>query len=78
MKERLMTPEFEIHSVVALTEDMPSQGLVRGQIGTIVESWAPDVYEVEFSDDNGATYATAALKSGQLMRVYYKPVHQAA
>jgi len=27
--------------------------LVRGQVGTIVESWAPGVYEVEFCDDNG-------------------------
>jgi len=44
---------IEIHSVVALTEDLPAERLVRGQVRTIVENWAPGVYEVEFSGDDG-------------------------
>jgi len=32
-----------MHSVVAMLEDLPEQGLVRGQVGTVVESWAPGV-----------------------------------
>jgi hypothetical protein len=68
----------EIHSVVALLEDLPEEGLVRGQVGTVVENWAPGVYEVEFADDNGKTYAMVALKAGQLMRLHHEPVHQAA
>lgn len=51
---------IEVLSVVALLEDMPEHGLVRGQVGTVVEAWAPGVYEVEFSDDNGRTYAMVA------------------
>jgi hypothetical protein len=47
--------DIEMLSVVALLEDLPEQGLVRGQVGTVVETWAPGVYEVEFSDDNGKT-----------------------
>ena len=43
---------IDIHSVVALLEDLPEEGLVRGQVGTVVENWAPGVYEVEFADDN--------------------------
>jgi hypothetical protein len=69
---------IEMHSVVALLQDMPDQGLVRGQVGTVVEDWAPGVYEVEFADDNGRTYAMVALQAEQLMRLHHEPVHQAA
>ncbi len=63
--------DIEIHSVVALLEDLPGEGLVRGQVGTVVESWAPGVYEVEFSDESGRAYAMVALKADQLMRLYH-------
>ena len=71
-------PDIELLSVVALVEDMPERGLRRGQVGTVVESLAPDVYEVEFSDDSGKTYALLALRAGQLMRLHHAPSHQAA
>jgi hypothetical protein len=67
-----------MHSVVAMLEDLPEQGLVRGQVGTVVESWAPGVYEVEFCDDAGRTYAMVALKAEQLMPLHHAPVNQAA
>jgi hypothetical protein len=70
--------DIEVHSVAALLQDLPEEGLVRGQVGTVVEGWAPGVYEVEFSDDNGRTYAMVALKAGQLMRLRHEPVHQGA
>jgi hypothetical protein len=69
---------IEILSAVALLEDLPEEGLVRGQVGTVVESWAPGVYEVEFCDDSGKAYAMIALKAEQLMRLHHQPVHQAA
>ena len=69
---------IEMLSVVALLEDLPQEGLVRGQVGTVVENWAPGVYEVEFSDDDGKTYAMVALKSDQLMKLHHEPVHEAA
>ena len=69
---------LELNSVVALTEDMPEQGLLRGHVGTIVEIWTPGVYEVEFSDDRGKTYATVALTPQQLMRLHHEPMHEAA
>ena len=59
--------------VVALTEDLPERGLVRGQVGTVVELLAPDAYEVEFSDDTGHTYALLALKANQLMVLHHRP-----
>lgn len=70
--------DIELHSVVALLEDIPGEGLVRGQVGTIVETWAPGVYEVEFSDDDGRAYAIIAVKAEQLMRLHHRPADQAA
>lgn len=70
--------EIEMLAVVALLEDVPQKGLLRGQVGTVVESLAPGVYEVEFSDDSGQTYASIALRAEQLMRLHHEPSHQAA
>jgi Domain of unknown function (DUF4926) len=44
-------------SPVALLRDLPDQGLVRGQVGTIVESLDEATSLVEFSDDRGESYA---------------------
>ncbi len=52
-------------SVVALLEDVADHGLLRGQVGTVVERLAPGVCEVEFSDDDGRTYATLSLRIDQ-------------
>jgi Domain of unknown function (DUF4926) len=70
--------ELERLSVVALIEDLPAKGLQRGQVGTIVEDLAPGVYEVEFSDDQGRTYASAAMRTDRLMRLYHEPTQHAA
>ena len=60
--------------VVALLDDLPERGLRRGQVGTVVESLAPQVFEVEFSDDSGHTYASLALKTDQLIVLHHEPV----
>lgn len=70
--------DIEMLAVVALLQDVPELGLVRGQVGTVVEDLAPGVYEVEFCDDNGRTYAMGSLKAEQLIRLHHEPVHQAA
>ncbi|MEM8810671.1 MAG: DUF4926 domain-containing protein [Cyanobacteria bacterium P01_G01_bin.38] len=66
---------FQLLEVVALNEPLPEHRLLRGQVGTIVELLAPDVYEVEFSDDNGQTYAMLVLHSGQMIQLHYSPVN---
>ncbi len=70
--------ELELLSVVALTHGIPAKGLRRGQVGTIVEILAPGVYDVEFSDDAGQTYASLALPADQLMRLYHEMQSHAA
>ena len=70
--------DLELLSVVALIRDMPEAGLIRGQVGTIVEVLGPEVFEVEFSDDSGRTYASLALRSNDLLRLHHRPLHEAA
>ena len=70
--------DIEMHSIVALLEDLPEHGLVRGQVGTVVEIWTPGVYEVEFADEGGKAFAMVAVKAEQLIRLHYEPVNQAA
>lgn len=64
---------MKLLDVVALTEDLPRKRLRRGQVGTIVEQLAPQVYEVEFSDLDGNTYATATVPEKLLIRLLHEP-----
>ena len=50
-------PGRDFLSAVALLRDLPQHGLVRGQVGTIVEALDEATALVEFSDDNGRAYA---------------------
>ncbi len=70
-----MPQPIQLHDVVALLVDLNERGLRRGQVGTVVESLDRDVFEVEFSDDDGRTYATLAVRSDQMMVLHY---HSAA
>lgn len=72
-----MSDAIYVLDVVALTEDLPEKKLYRGHVGTVVESLAPGIYEVEFCDDNGRTFATAALPERQLMVLHYRPAKTA-
>ncbi len=67
--------EQSIHplDVVAVIADLEGEGLVRGQVGTIVEVLAPGVFEVEFCDEEGRTYAQAALQERNLLVLHYRP-----
>lgn len=66
-----------VHSVVAPLEDLPEHGMVRGQVGTVVKSLAPSVYEGEFSDDEGRTYTSLAVASARLLVLHHEPIHPA-
>jgi hypothetical protein len=68
-----MIAEIRVLDVVALTEDIPDRGLLRGQVGTVVEALGPGVFEVEFVDNEGRTYALLPLKSCQLLVLHYQP-----
>lgn len=62
-------------SPVALLHDIPGQMLTKGQLGTVVELLRRDGEEallVEFSNEDGQTYAMAALKPDQLLALHRK------
>ncbi len=69
-----MNPSLDLLEVVALTEDLPEAGLFAGQVGTVVEKLADGVFEIEFCDDQGRTYAELAVTEKTLMRLRYAPV----
>jgi hypothetical protein len=57
-------------ALVALTEGLPDHKLTRGQIGSVVEHLEHDgdrTLLVEFSDDQGQTYAMVPVRPEQLL-----------
>lgn len=73
-----MNRAIQLLDVVALTEDLPERSLFRGQVGTVVEELADPkgtpAFLVEFSDDDGRTYAMLPLLNHQLIGLHYQPV----
>jgi Domain of unknown function (DUF4926) len=64
--------EIKLLDVVALTENLESEGLRRGEVGTVVEKWKDGVFEVEFSDDTGRAYAFVAVPTEKLMKLHFR------
>jgi hypothetical protein len=69
-----MDEKTELFDVIALLQDTPEYGLRRGEVGTIVEALAAEVWLVEFSDNEGEEYATIELHNEQFIKLYYVPV----
>jgi len=69
-----MNKSIDELDVVALIHDRRDLELVAGQVGTVVEILEEGVFEVEFNDDQGRTYAMAALKKEELMVLHYSQV----
>lgn len=72
--------EFKELDVVALTEDRQTTHfetgepitLYKGQVGTIVMEYDGNVFEVEFSSNDGTTYAMETIPANQLMLLHYE------
>lgn len=71
-KETLMK-QFD---TVALIMDLPKLNLYRGQVGTIVEEYEENAFEVEFIDLNGKTYALETLQASQLMLLHHQMLEE--
>lgn len=56
--------------VVAVLHDIEDANLLRGQVGTVVETF-DDEYEVEFVDDNGKTIAIKTLREDEIIVLHY-------
>ncbi|HXE53829.1 MAG TPA: DUF4926 domain-containing protein [Tepidisphaeraceae bacterium] len=66
---------FDLFSDVVLTADLPDDGLMAGDVGTVVEHhFSPGVedgYSVEFFDMTGQTVAVVTVPQ----RVLRRPTH---
>ena len=75
----MSTNRIPVLAPVALSVDLPAEGLTRGQIGTVVERLSSPGEEgllVEFSDENGQAYAIVPVKPEQLL-VLHRRIHAA-
>ncbi len=52
----------KIFDTVVLERDLTAHGLKKGDIGAVVEVYAPDGIEVEFVTGSGKTQALVTLK----------------
>ena len=65
-------------SVVALLSELPAHGLLRGQVGTVVEHLNGSTVEVEFSGDDGRAFAIVPVPVDQLLPLHYHHTAAAA
>lgn len=63
---------FSLFDVIRLETDLPEEGLVKGEKGTIVHEFSlPKVaYEVEFVSPQPGELLTVALEPGQMSLVW--------
>ena len=62
-----MKNDIRLLDIVALTADKPEHKLTRGEIGTVVECYPDDGYEVEFVAQDGYTYALVTFQRNELL-----------
>ena len=74
MKPRMRNEPLKLLDVVALLVDKPADGHVSGHVGTVVEVFSPEAYEVEFLDPAGRTFALTELKRDELLVLKHEPV----
>jgi hypothetical protein len=60
---------FNVLDTVVLTRDILDAGLRQGDLGAIVEVYAPNAFEVEFVAASGRTQALVALTADDIRHV---------
>ena len=63
---------FKLLDVVALLKDIPEHKLLKGQVGTIIETLQNNTFEVEFSSNTGEAIATIPVKAESLLLLHYE------
>jgi hypothetical protein len=68
-----MQDKIQLLDVVALVADVPEYRLSSGQVGTVVEELSAEAVLVEFSNDQGKTYAMHPFTRQQLIVLHFEP-----
>lgn len=63
-----------LFDVVALLRDVPESGLIRGQVGTVVDDANGELVLVEFANSEGETFASPSLARRDLLVLSYESV----
>ena len=63
---------INVFDVVALLKDRPDKGLLKGQVGTVLERLAENVFEVEFSNTKGETIALEEVNTDDLFLLHFE------
>ena len=66
-----MNKKLKLLDVVALLKERSN--LPVGQVGTIVEIFDDENFEIEFSNTKGETIATIPVNSKDLLLLHYEP-----
>jgi hypothetical protein len=61
--------KFNPLDTVVLTRDQPNEGLRKGDLGAVVQVYAPDGLEIEFITASGRTEALVTLKVSDVRAV---------
>jgi hypothetical protein len=70
-----MNDEIKLLDVVALTTNLPKHSLLRGEIGTVIECYSDNAFEIEFVAQDGYTYALVTLRGDQIIPLRQKRDH---
>ncbi|MBI4728060.1 MAG: DUF4926 domain-containing protein [Acidobacteria bacterium] len=60
---------YDLLDTVVLNRDVPEHGLRQGDLGAVVEVYAPDGLEVEFVTGSGRTQAVLTLRADDVRPV---------
>jgi hypothetical protein len=67
--------KIHLLDVVALLKDIPVEKLRKGQVGTVVEVFDNDNFEVEFADKQGQTITTLPLNNSELLKLFHEAIY---
>lgn len=67
--------KIHLLDVVALLKDIPVEKLRKGQVGTVVEVFDNDNFEVEFADKQGQTITTLSLNNSELLKLFHEAIY---
>ncbi len=70
---RKPVPRLADLEVVALLIDRPTEGLARGQVGTVVDTLGEADVLVELSDEDGRACAIVPCACADLLPLHYLP-----
>ena len=60
---------YQLLATIVLDRDVPEHGLRKGDLGAIVDVYAPDAFEVEFVTASGRTAALLTLNAQDIRHV---------